>query len=92
MAGAGQAEGPLVCVWMRGERGAPGRPSEMSLSLPGPGANLSLSAPHPFPQRSKSEMNLRDKFITRTPIQITDKSLTHCCNLSVCVKAFFHKC
>ena len=24
MAGAGQAEGPLVCVWIRGERGSPG--------------------------------------------------------------------
>ena len=33
MAGAGQAEGLLRCVWMRGERGSPGSPSEMSLSL-----------------------------------------------------------
>ena len=42
MAGAGQAEGLLRCVWIRGERGSPGSPSEMSLSLPGPRANLSL--------------------------------------------------
>ena len=42
MAGAGQAEGPLVCMWMRRERGSPESPSEMSLSLPGPRANLSL--------------------------------------------------
>ena len=42
MAGAGQAEGPLVCVWMRGKRGSPGSPSEMPLSLPDPRSNLSL--------------------------------------------------
>ena len=34
--GGGVAEGPLVCVWMRGERGSPGSPSEMSLSLQAP--------------------------------------------------------
>ena len=42
MAGVGQAEGPLLLVCMRGERGSPGSSSEMSLSLPGPRANLSL--------------------------------------------------
>ena len=31
------------------ERGSPGSPSEMSLSLPGPRANLSLRGPRPFP-------------------------------------------
>ena len=31
------------------ERGSPGRPSEMSLSLPGPTANLSLRWARPFP-------------------------------------------
>ena len=36
MAGAGQAEGLLRCVWIRGERGSPGSPSEMSLSLQAP--------------------------------------------------------
>ena len=34
------------------ERGSPGSPSEMSLSLPGPRANLSLRAPRPFPRGS----------------------------------------
>ena len=34
--GGGVAEGPLVCVWIRGERGSPGSPSEMSLSLQAP--------------------------------------------------------
>ena len=67
--GAGQAEGPLECVWMRGEKGSPGSPSEMSLSLPGPGANLSLRGPRPFTCRLKSEMNLSEEFTTRRPLQ-----------------------
>ena len=58
------AEGPLVCVWMRGERGSPGSPSEMSLSLPGPRANLSLRGPRLFPQMLISEMNLSEQFTT----------------------------
>ena len=52
MAGAGQVEGPLVRVWMRAERGFPGSPSEMSLSLPGPGANLSHGGHAPSPRGS----------------------------------------
>ena len=35
------------------ERGSPGRPSEMSLSLPGPRANLSLRGPRPFPPEAQ---------------------------------------
>ena len=45
MVGAGQTEGPLVCMWMRRERGSPESPSEMSLSLPGPREILSLRTP-----------------------------------------------
>jgi len=70
MTGAGQVEGPLECVWMRGEKGSPGSPSEMSLSLPGPRENLSLRGPCPFPRRLKSEMNLSEEFITGKPVQI----------------------
>ena len=55
MAGAGQAEGLLRCVWMRGERGSPGSPSEMSLSLPGPTANLSLRGHAPSPRGSNQK-------------------------------------
>ena len=44
MAGAGQVEGPLECVWMRGDRGSPGSPSEMSLSLPGPETTCHMAA------------------------------------------------
>ena len=50
MVEAGQAEGPLICVWMRREMGSPESPSEMSLSLPGPGANLSLRGHAPSPE------------------------------------------
>ena len=53
--GGGVAEGPLVCVWMRGERGSPGSPSEMSLSLPGPTANLSLRGHAPSPRDSNQK-------------------------------------
>ena len=67
--GGGVAEGPLVCVWMRGERGSPGSPSEMSLSLPGPRANLSLRGPRLFPQMLISEMNLSEQFTTQRPLQ-----------------------
>jgi len=70
MAGVGQAEGPLECVWMRREKGSPGSPSEMSLSLPGPTANLSLRGPCPFPRRLKSEMKLNKEFTTGKPVQI----------------------
>ena len=49
------AEGPLVCVWMRGERGSPGSPSEMSLSLPGSRANLSLRGHAPSPRGSNQK-------------------------------------
>ena len=52
------------------ERGSPGSPSEMSLSLPGPRANLSLRGPRPFPQRLKSEMNLSEHFTTWRTIQL----------------------
>ena len=48
------------------ERGSPGSPSEMSLSLPGPRANLSLRGPRPLPQRLKCEMNLSEQFTTET--------------------------
>ena len=67
---AGQEEGPLECVWMRGEKGSPGSPSEMSLSLPGPRANLSLRGHAPSPLRLKSEMNLNKEFTTGKPVQI----------------------
>ena len=55
MAGAGQAEGLLRCVWMRGERGSPGSPSEMSLSLPGPREILSLRGHAPSPRGSNQK-------------------------------------
>ena len=37
------------------ERGSPGSPSEMSLSLPGPGANLSLRGHAPSPAGSNQK-------------------------------------
>ena len=55
MAGAGQAEGPLECVWMRGDRGSPGSPSEMSLSLPSPREILSLRGHAPSPRGSNQK-------------------------------------
>ena len=55
MARPGWLEGPLVCVWMREERGSPGSPSEMSLFLPGPGANLSHVGHAPFPRGSNQK-------------------------------------
>ena len=55
MAGAGQVEGPLECVWMRGDRGSPGSPSEMSLSLPGPREILSLRGHAPSPRGSNQK-------------------------------------
>ena len=69
MAGVGQAEGPLLLVCMRGERGSPGSPSEMSLSLPGSRANQSVRGPRLFPQRLKSEMNLSEQFTYDQPRQ-----------------------
>ena len=70
MAGAGGWRALWVSVDER-ERGYPGRPSEMSLSLPCPRANLSVRQACPCPQRVKSEMNLSEQFTTRTTIQIT---------------------
>ena len=55
MAGTGQAEGRLECVWMRGERGSPGSPSEMSLSLPGLTANLSRGGHASSPRGSNQK-------------------------------------
>ena len=69
MAGAGGWRALWVSVDER-ERGYPGRPSEMSLSLPCPRANLSLRGPRPFPQRLKSEMNLSEHFTTWRTIQL----------------------
>ena len=70
MAWAGQVEGTLMCVWMRGERGSPGSPSEMSLPLPGPRENLSLRRAPPFPWRLKSGMILSELFICDRPDSI----------------------
>ena len=81
MAGAGQAEGLLRCVWMRGERGSPGSPSEMSLSLQAPETTCHSGAT-PFPQRLKSEMNLSEQFTTGRPIRLNGHQ-PHNCNLSV---------
>ena len=47
--GGGAGRGPSGLSVDERERGSPGRPSEMSLSLPGPRANLSLRGPRPFP-------------------------------------------
>ena len=47
--GGGAGGGPSGLSVDERERGAPGRPSEMSLSLPCPRANLSLRGPRPFP-------------------------------------------
>ena len=68
MTGEGQAEGPLVCVWIRGERGSPGSFGDVTV----PDSHQSQSVTQgqcPFRQRLKSEMNPRDKFtmdISRT--------------------------
>ena len=72
---------------MRGEKGSPGSPSEMSRSLPGPGAHLSLRGPRTFTWRLKSEMNLSEQFTTQSPSSTRDISLTSC-KLSVNVKGF----
>ena len=53
--GGGVAEGPLVCVWMRGERGSPGSPSEMSLSLPGPKPTCHSGGHAPSPRGSNQK-------------------------------------
>ena len=74
----GQAEGPLVCVWMRGERGAPGRPSEMSLSLPGPRANLSLRGHAPAPRGSNQKQTRENCSQQQDPSRSIGISLTSC--------------
>ena len=56
--GGGAGRGPSWLSVDERERGSPGSPSEMSLSLPGPRANLSLRRPRPFPQRLKSKLIL----------------------------------
>ena len=56
--GGGAGGGPSGLSVDERERGFPGSPSEMSLSLPGPRANLSLRRPRPFPQRLKSKLIL----------------------------------
>ena len=53
--GGGAGGGPSGLSVDERERGSPGSPSEMSLSLPGPRAKLSLRGPRPFPQWLKSE-------------------------------------
>ena len=68
--GGGAGRGPSWLSVDERERGSPGSPSEMSLSLPGPRANLSLRGPRPFPQRLKSEMNLSEHFTTWRTIQL----------------------
>ena len=70
MVGAGQAEGRLVWVWMRGERGAPGRPWEISLSLPGPTANLSLRGHASSPRGSNQKWTWVNSSKQKQPIQI----------------------
>ena len=47
--GGGAGGGPSGLSVDERERGSPGSPSEMSLSLPGPRAKLSLRGPRPFP-------------------------------------------
>ena len=81
--GGGAGRGPSGLSVDERERGSPGSPSEMSLSLPGPRANLSLRGPRPFPCRLKSEMNLSEQFTTELMSSSMDLSLTNCCNLSV---------
>ena len=81
--GVGAGGGPSGLSVDERERGSPGSPSEMSLSLPGPRANLSLRGPRPFPCRLKSEMNLSEQFTRGRPSQLNGLSLTSCCNLSV---------
>ena len=73
--GGGAGRGPSGLSVDERERGSPGRPSEMSLSLPGPRADLSLRRPLPFSRRLKSEMNLIEQVTTRRPIQITRHKL-----------------
>ena len=53
--GGGAGGGPSGLSVDERERGSPGSPSEMSLSLPGPRANLSLRGPRPFPQGSNQK-------------------------------------
>ena len=77
--GGGAGGGPSGLSVDERERGSPGSPSEMSLSLPGPRANLSLRGHAPSPQRLKSDMRLSEQFTTQTTIQITGRKPTHCC-------------
>ena len=51
--GGGAGRGPSGLSVDERERGSPGRPSEMSLSLPDPRANLSLRGPRPFPPEAQ---------------------------------------
>ena len=51
----GVGGGPSVLSVDERERGSPGRPSEMSLSLPGPRANLSRRAHAPSPRGSNQK-------------------------------------
>ena len=48
--GAGADRGPSGLSVDERDRGSPGSPSEMSLSLPGPRANLSLRGHAPSPE------------------------------------------
>ena len=68
--GGGAGGGPSGLSVDERQRGSPGSPFEMSLSLPGPRANLSLRGPRPFPRRLKSEMKLSKEFTTGKPVQI----------------------
>ena len=87
--GGGVGRGPSGLSVDERERGSPGRPSEMSLSLPGPRADLSLRGPRPFPCRLKSEMNLSEQFATEL-MSSSMSSLMSGCILSV--TAYNFKC
>ena len=53
--GGGAGGGPSGLSVDERERGSPGSPSEMSLSLPGPTANLSLRGHAPSPRDSNQK-------------------------------------
>ena len=53
--GVGAGGGPSGLSVDERERGSPGSPSEMSLSLPGPRANLSLRGHIPSPRGSNQK-------------------------------------
>ena len=76
--GGGAGGGPSGLSVDERERGSPGSPSEMSLSLPGPRASLSLRGHAPAPRGSNQKQTRENCSQQQDPSRSIGISLTSC--------------